>query len=328
MLTLKSIPLLSVLILSVGCLDQNPTEDTSSSPSSIEDSSAKVVSSFNSVSGCSTDNSGQLIYVLEDSQFYTCVGEAWEAIDLRGLRGEKGLQGAQGDRGLAGDKGLRGDKGLDGDKGETGDKGAMGDKGPQGDQGIQGPQGIAGDKGETGDKGPTGSRGPTGGATAGRFALKDASGAVVAYYIGPSKASSYAADVMLTSGEIITVNTVTGKFTGEAMVYLYFSGSSDCSGTSIYTTATNGDNLKNFMVNRIVTNGYRFFKVVGFNTGSLHYTSKLGTTFGDPSVSHNCEATDVTWDSSSPLIGYFAELEEVSAPSDFSALAPLVFEIE
>jgi hypothetical protein len=86
-------------------------------------------------------------------------GDARQALNQAGPRGQQGPQGddgQNGDRGKQGVDGDRGNKGADGDTGATGATGLTGAAGAQGAAGADGSQGPAGAVGAVGAVGPAG----------------------------------------------------------------------------------------------------------------------------------------------------------------------------
>ena len=126
---------------------------------------------MNDLNGSALSN-GQLIYVIEDDEFYRVditsgfpPSTTFTPIELGGsAQGVQGIQGVQGEsiQGIQGEQGIQGPQGI-------GLQGIQGIQGIQGEQGIQGPQGIGlqgiqGIQGEsiTGAQGIQGIQGPAG----------------------------------------------------------------------------------------------------------------------------------------------------------------------
>jgi hypothetical protein len=93
-------------------------------------------------------------------------GDARQALNQAGPRGQQGSQGDDGQTGDRGKQGADGDRGAAGSKGETGATGATGATGLTGAAGAEGPAGADGTQGPAGDIGPQGLVGPAGAAGA------------------------------------------------------------------------------------------------------------------------------------------------------------------
>ena len=64
---------------------------------------ALLVSDFSSLPACDATGEGRLVYVKADAGFVVCVTGAWEAIDLRGEKGDQGEAGKTGAQGETGE---------------------------------------------------------------------------------------------------------------------------------------------------------------------------------------------------------------------------------
>ena len=73
-----------------------------------------VIAKGDKVPGCSADDEGEMIYVVDSTAAYVCVDGKWQS-----LKGEKGERGAQGEQGVPGERGEPGE-GKQGPKGEDG----------------------------------------------------------------------------------------------------------------------------------------------------------------------------------------------------------------
>jgi hypothetical protein len=93
-------------------------------------------------------------------------GDARQALNQSGPRGQQGAQGDDGQTGDRGKQGADGDRGAAGSKGAAGATGATGATGLTGAAGAQGAAGADGTQGPAGDIGPQGLVGPAGAAGA------------------------------------------------------------------------------------------------------------------------------------------------------------------
>jgi hypothetical protein len=78
---------------------------------------------------CVKEAEGWLVYVTADSQFLTCAGGEWAAVEIKGEKGDDGapgLAGAKGEKGVAGTDGVAGADGAAGANGADGAAGADG----------------------------------------------------------------------------------------------------------------------------------------------------------------------------------------------------------
>jgi hypothetical protein len=89
-------------------------------------------------------------------------GDARQALNQSGPRGQQGAQGDDGQTGDRGKQGADGDRGASGGRGEAGATGATGATGPQGSQGQIGATGSDGADGAVGPVGPVGPAGSPG----------------------------------------------------------------------------------------------------------------------------------------------------------------------
>ena len=62
----------------------------------------QVVSLTTALPSCGKPDVGRTVYVQEEAQFKTCGANGWEAIDLKGPKGDAGAAGAKGDTGAKG----------------------------------------------------------------------------------------------------------------------------------------------------------------------------------------------------------------------------------
>lgn len=114
-----------------------------------------IVTNSGSSYVCLVDNTGQAV----TNATY------WQALAVKGSKGDIGATGPKGEKGDTGAVGPKGDTGIQGPIGKTGEKGdtgATGDVGPIGATGLTGKTGPTGAQGVPGDKGDTGARGATG----------------------------------------------------------------------------------------------------------------------------------------------------------------------
>lgn len=233
---------------------------------------------------------------------------------------------------------IEGDKGPTGDKGPLGDQGPMGAQGPPGLQGLQGPPGLQGSKGPQGDKGTPGDKGPAGapGSGRGNLVIKDSEGNLLAYFLGYV---GYNLDIMLASGELITVDALTGTFEGNGFRGLIFE-SNDCTGQKYALSGR----TEFRQVNRVKIMGGKFYKAVGTTlTSPAQTNSQLINPFigwevrlGDIDTSKINNT--VTCDSYFSFSSFYKQrdiasepavlVEEISPIVDFSAFAPLKISVE
>ncbi len=62
----------------------------------------------------------QLVYIQEETQFYTCVKNDWVMVSIKGEKGDKGEDGKQGEDGEDGQDGVNGKDGAQGKQGDNG----------------------------------------------------------------------------------------------------------------------------------------------------------------------------------------------------------------
>lgn len=292
----ETFPMLSLTVLSAICLMGCESKDpgsTSSNDSASKDSAsssimAQSVSALNSAGQCNPGKSGALIYDRSTSAFYVCEDSNWVAINIRGEKGDAGPQGPAGAQG------------------STGSAGAPGTQGPQG------------------PRGPTGAGAPVG------FVIRD--GANVAArviqfdtgrYSGVTQGQSVL--VMYDGGEILWLNTITGKFEGQPE-QIYYAGP-NCTGAAYKRPKLDStpDVLNRVYVGKRTNGTYHsMYKITGFTTGVVQTLSmrEFSTT--------TCTNTSNSFDTSLSGIGPLPTLQEMPATSfaDLSNLAPLKVEAE
>jgi hypothetical protein len=85
---LASLAQASILVVSCG---QTQMSDDKASADSVRHATA--LASKADLGECETENSNQLIYVLEDKSFYVCDGYSWKNIEIKGVDGKDGENG-------------------------------------------------------------------------------------------------------------------------------------------------------------------------------------------------------------------------------------------
>ncbi|MBF0430622.1 MAG: hypothetical protein HQK83_05050 [Fibrobacteria bacterium] len=112
-------PGIIALIFTTGCLNLSnspESEDQNNQNDELLYKGAKVVASED-LPNCSSNEVGQLYYVLGESEFQYCDGSKYVTVDLKG---DSGAQGAQGEAGKDGADGTDGTNGINGVDGEDG----------------------------------------------------------------------------------------------------------------------------------------------------------------------------------------------------------------
>lgn len=266
-------------------------EDTSTSKeSSSTPIYAQSVSTLDSNDKCNNGKDGALVYDRSSKAFYVCDAGKWTSIDIRG------------------------------DKGDQGNIGAMGPAGAMGPQGPEGPQGL---------RGPTGAGGPSG------FIIREGQNVVARVMQFNTGSNSGVTDgqgilVMYDGGEILWVNSVTGRFEGNPEM-IYYSGE-NCTGTAYKLPKQHGspDILNRVYVGRYGPTGvdHSMYKIVGFATSSIQVMSRRN--FTTYSKFGQCEPESATFTTESTGLGFIPIVQAMPANAlqDLYRLAPLKVEFE
>jgi len=244
---------------------------------------AQSVSALNSAGNCNNGKDGALIYDRSTGAFYVCDDGNWTSVNLQGVKG---------------------------DQGNVGPAGPTGATGPQGATGAQGP------------RGPTGAGAPVG------FVIKDGNNVaarVIQFNTGRYSdiSDGQGVLVMYDGGEILWLNTITGKFEGRPEV-VFYSGA-NCTGTAYKRPKQDGspDIINRIYIGKYTSGQYRhIYKITGFGTGIIQTVSRRSYIM---QTSGACETASDSFDTSMSGIGPMPILQELplSSLQDLSHLAPL-----
>lgn len=280
-------------LILTGCLSQSDSSSSTDQSSGSSASPSATLLNSKSERNCSNGKNGELIYVLGENKFYACDGSDWVSISIQGAKGDKGDDGATG---------------------------ATGPAGATGPQGAQGP---------TGPRGPTGSGAPAG------LVIRDGmtvAARVIQFNTGrySDVTSGQGVLVMYDNGEILWLNSITGKFEGRPEV-IYHAGA-DCTGTAYKRPKMDSspDILNRIYIGKYQWGAYHTaYKIVGFATSGVIQTLSRRVFNQSPGMG-NCENGPESFDTGSPGVGPVPILQIVDLNNlrDLSRLAPLKVEAE
>jgi hypothetical protein len=94
-----------------------PAAAAPAAPAAKDEHHSLAVADVAALPACDASAEGWLVYVKAAASFQACIGGAWQAIEIKG---EKGNDGADGKNGTDGKDGAAGEKGEQGAKGESG----------------------------------------------------------------------------------------------------------------------------------------------------------------------------------------------------------------
>lgn len=138
---MKKLILVSLLLSACGAEDKPastalPLSAVQASPApAASDSKSIYVTDNTKLPTCDASIESQIAYVASTKEFYACLNDQWNLVDVRGAKGDLGATGADGTTGAKGDTGAQGVQGI---------AGAQGEMGTQGNQGAQGLGAIPG----------------------------------------------------------------------------------------------------------------------------------------------------------------------------------------